>query len=134
MTSSSVGVPAFQPGRSASVIELSRLRQQQAAAAIERLIEFLDASDPYVSTEIEDDDESEPSLGFLEQHPTPYGLGADRDRSGDQTNVCEGLRGDLEEEHDGCEPNHDEEADTSDDEPTLGWTVDGCMNGSDPEA
>jgi hypothetical protein len=76
-------------------------------------------------------DGGEPALGFLEQHPTVWG-GA-RDRSGNQERLCEGLGNDLEDQHDGREPNVDDEPsigydveppeeDTGDAEPWLGWT------------
>lgn len=61
----------------------------------------------------EDDGTAEPSLGSLERHPTLYVNG--RDRVGDQTDWAAGNRTDLEDEHDGGEPDEDGE-------PSLGWT------------
>lgn len=89
---------------------LARLRQE-ASAEIDRLISFLDASDDYAITELEDcvddspcdEDEMECNLGW----------------------TSTGAHGsswleDLEDEHDGCEPD-DEGDDNPDDEPSLGW-------------
>ena len=121
-----------------SLEELARLRKE-AAAEIDRLIGFLDASDTYVQTEFEEACEDEGagsddefSLGFLERHPSISGHG--RDRSGSQERLSSGSGDDLESEHDGREPNHDEEEDRTDYEPDLGWTIDGCTIGVDPEA
>jgi hypothetical protein len=79
---------------------IGRLRKE-ARDEIDRLIQFLDKTDDYVSRELEDsiddnphDDEgeAEPSLGFLD-HMT------------NQTRICEGDGGpDAEDEHDGAEP------------------------------
>jgi hypothetical protein len=61
----------------------------------------------------EDDGTAEPSLGSLERHPTLHMNG--RDNVGDQTQWAVGNRDDREDEHDGAEPDVD-------DEPSLGWT------------
>ncbi|MDH2402008.1 hypothetical protein QCM77_18885 [Bradyrhizobium sp. SSUT18] len=88
--------------REATLVVLRDLRSQ-ARAEIDRLLAFLDASDL--------DPDLEPSLGFLERHPSVYG--GERDRSGNQERLCEGLRLDVEDEHNGAEPGDD-------DEPSLG--------------
>lgn len=88
--------------RQNAIGRLRRLRKE-ASAEIARLIAFLDASDPYVMTELEDDDDreevgdAEPSLGSF-------------DRLTNQEKSWRALGGaDL-----------DAESDTSDDEPSLG--------------
>ena len=44
--------------------------------------------------------------------------------------LCLGLQSDREDEHDGGEPEDEGgEAVKEDDEPSLGWTIDGCMTG-----
>ena len=130
---------------------IGRLRRE-ARDEINRLIGFLDKTDDYVSRELEDSvddgpmddneldgpengededsDPSEASLGFLERHPSFYGDG--RDFSGNQDHLCAGLGGDREDEHDGAEPDDgDAEPSAGYDvgEPSLGWTVAGCMTG-----
>lgn len=66
------GLLQQQERRAASLKTLAKLRQQ-AAAEIDRLIQFLDQSDEYVMTELEDGDEredvgdSEPSLGSFDR-------------------------------------------------------------------
>jgi hypothetical protein len=85
--------------------------------------------------------EDEPSLGFLERHPSTYGAG--RDVSGNQDSLCTGQGGDLEDEHDGAEPDDNEGGDGAreDDEPSLGWperlrqdyASNGSQSGSDLE-
>ena len=87
------------------------------------LIDFLDliGGDPDFknelldddSEELEDADPAEPSLAALERHPSYYIPG--RDRVGDRTDWAAGNRDDREDEHDGAEPDED-------DEPSLGWT------------
>ncbi|WP_165405425.1 hypothetical protein [Bradyrhizobium genosp. SA-3] len=91
------GLAIQQRERQTSLQRLARLRKE-ASAEIERLIAFLDASDPYVMTELEDacedegaqceggggeedcEDEGadtsdyEPSLGSVERHPSCYGI------------------------------------------------------------
>jgi hypothetical protein len=85
--------------RAATLSALVRLRKE-ASAEIHRLIAFLDASDPYVMTELEEEDDreevgdSEPWLGSL-------------DRQKDQTRWGAGCTDDAE-------------LDTADDEPSLG--------------
>src|ERR1019366_1005755 len=62
------------------------------------------------------------------------------DRSGNQDHLCAGLGGDLEDEHDGAEPDVDgepsigydvepPEQDTGNDEPSLGWTDEEAARG-----
>lgn len=61
-----------QRERENSILSLARLRKE-ASAEIDRLIAFLDASDPYVTTELEEEDEreevddDEPSLGSFDR-------------------------------------------------------------------
>ena len=110
---------------------LARLREE-ASHEIEKLIALLDTLDapeadlePDCDAEISEDDE--PSLGSVENHPNPF-------RSinqGDQTSWAAGtnfgiFNVDCEgDEHDGSEPDED-------DEPSLGWTTDGvCWGASD---
>jgi len=120
---------------------IGRLRKE-ARDEIVRLIDFLDQTDNHMELEpngdemdaswpecgirpyadphedAEDDDPAEDegttehSLGFLERHPSIYGYG--RDGTGNQEWICQGLGRDLEEEHDGAEP------DEADLEPRLG--------------
>ncbi|MDN4988845.1 hypothetical protein QY049_37500 [Bradyrhizobium sp. WYCCWR 13022] len=93
-----------------------RKMREKASAEIERLIGFLDASDPYASTELEeqiddgriDDTELEPSLGS-------------RDRSVDQTRWGGSGGSDL--------LLIDCERDDADDEPSLGWAPDEPAHG-----
>ncbi|WP_375308672.1 hypothetical protein WI560_15420 [Bradyrhizobium sp. A11] len=131
--------PALQElARRTAIHTLARLRKE-ARAEITKLIDFLDASDPYVMTELEDDIsadledgdpaedddpaenglDDEPSLGSLERHPSAYGPD-DRNWTGDQTHWAASGTKDLEDEHDGAEPGED-------DEPSLGWTTSGVM-------
>jgi hypothetical protein len=85
--------------RAATLGTLARLRKE-ASAEIHRLIAFLDASDPYVMTELEEEDDreevgdSEPWLGSLDRQKGQTRWGA------------------------GC--TDDAELDTADDEPSLG--------------
>ena len=156
-------IAAQERKRQKALQDLAKLRKE-ASAEIDRLISFLDASDRYAATELEDgaddgpiDDrelepsfcgvtaayvpvigdsgdeleadygngltaDDEPSLGFIERHPTSFGHGPDF--SGDQGEhlICAGLGGDREDEHDGCEPeNEGGEAVHENDEPSLGW-------------
>ena len=60
------GLAQQERDRLKALRRLARLREK-AAAEIERLLAFLDASDPYVTTELEkDDSDFEPSLGSHE--------------------------------------------------------------------
>jgi len=142
------GLAVQQRERETTLLSLARLRKE-AAAEIDRLIAFLDACDPYVTTELEEngdekdssypgsgshllgnpneDDEDgaddEPSLGshghggggpiMYLQHVVSTGYSIEID--------CEG------DEHDGREP-EDESDDSPDNEPSLGWTVDGVIS------
>ena len=131
---------------------VARLRKE-ASAEIERLLAFMDASDPYANTELElngdeddasfpesgsracspmeDDEESdepEPSLGSTGHGsggPISYSAPVVR-AAGELIHDCEG------DEHDGREPDEaDNEPSAGFDtgEPSLGWTVDGCTSG-----
>lgn len=109
------GLAIQQRERARALSDLARLRKE-ASAEIERLITFLDASDPYVITECEeaiddapcdtdelevsegdeeDGGDNEPSLGSL------TGWGGDPDN---QERWARGSRDDREGEHDGGEP------------------------------
>lgn len=147
--------PALQElRRQAALSDLARLRKE-ASAEIERLIAFLDASDDYVMGEQEingdeqdasypegsarllahpneddeDDNCGEPSLGSIERHPSGYGPDG-RNWTGDQTTWACGGTKDLEDEHDGREPEDEGgEAVHEDDEPSLGWTDEEAARG-----
>ncbi|MCS3503872.1 hypothetical protein M2189_006611 [Bradyrhizobium japonicum] len=103
------GLAIQQRARQTALSDLARLRKE-ASAEITRLIAFLDASDPYVMTELEDecedegaqcedegaehdgrepDVDDEPSLGSCD--PSMGG--------GDQTRWAAGNRRDLELDH-----------------------------------
>ncbi|RTE92462.1 hypothetical protein D6B98_13105 [Bradyrhizobium sp. LVM 105] len=58
----SSGLARQERDRKKALRHLAGLREK-AAAEIERLIAFLDASDPYVCTEVEEDFEREPETG-----------------------------------------------------------------------
>ena len=82
----------------------------------------------------EDDGTGENSLGFLERHPSVYGMGRDQSGCQDQQLLSAGLGGDREGEHDGAEPDDADNEPSAGfdqghgaDEPNLGWTVDGCI-------
>jgi hypothetical protein len=65
----------------------------------------------------EQEADDEPSLGFLELHPSHYGGDQDgRNRSGNQDGICAGSSRDMEDEHDGAEDMRE------DFEPSLGAT------------
>ena len=84
---------------------------------------------PEVDAE-QDDADAEPSLGSIEDHPNGYYDGSDASgHHRSQERWAAGNRDDCEgDEHDGAEPeNEGGEAVKEDDEPSLGWTVDGCM-------
>lgn len=132
---------------------LQRLRKlrQQARDEIERLIQFLDDSD--LDPDLEADGADEPSLGFQECFPGrgggTYSTEPDLevDDSDDEPDVddepslgaCgvidQSLWGktapslqretDLEDEHDGGEPENEHGDGDPDAEPSLGWTLDG---------
>ncbi|TFV69431.1 hypothetical protein E4K64_33410 [Bradyrhizobium frederickii] len=74
------GLALQQRERETSLQSLARLRKE-ASAEIERLIAFLDASDPYVTTELEDDisadlegddpaEEDDPAENDLDDEPS----------------------------------------------------------------
>jgi hypothetical protein len=162
-------------------IAIGRLRKE-ARNEINRLIDFLDTTDDYISRELEDESNDEPdgddepslgsadamtdqskswvgptdqwavdnekddsddeaSLGFLERHASVYCDG--RNVSGSQESICDGRGGDVEDEHDGAEPDDNEggEGEKEDYEPSLGWperlrqdyASNGSQTGSDRE-
>ena len=105
-----------EAARQASIDLVRRLRRE-AAAEIERLISFMDASDTYVTTELEDDgdqnDASYPTSGAHCANP----MEDDEDS-------------DVDEDSDPAEDGHDREDDRCDFEPSLGWTEIGVLGDS----
>jgi hypothetical protein len=86
---------AQQQGRRDAITTLQKLRRE-AREEITRLIQFLDQSDLYVMTELEDDDEREqeerePSLGSV-------------DRAINQTRWAAGCTDDAEQDNADAEP------------------------------
>jgi hypothetical protein len=139
---------ATQERRAEKARQRVRELREKASAEIERLIAFLDASDSYVMDEREPDDDFEPSLGFQNMFPGRGGasggfvpdleldeaddepsLGSTSSNT-DQTRWGATASDDMEDEHDGAEPDHDAEDDGTS-EPSLGWTADGIVGGSD---
>ena len=81
--------------------------------------QFCDWATPALDAE-QDEADDEPSLGFLERHCSHYSPG--RDFTGNQEAICDGLGRDLEDEHDGAEPENEGGCGAKeDDEPSLGW-------------
>jgi hypothetical protein len=118
---------------------IGRLRKD-APDEIHRLIQFLDKTDDYVSRELEDaaeDYENEldgpEDAEDEESDPPEPSLGSLSSSGGDQTHWGKFGRDDLEDEHDGAEPDNDEGGDGAreDDEPSLGWTLNGQMGRGD---
>ena len=64
----SEGLAKQQRDREKTLRRIVKLRKK-AAAEVERLLTFLDACDPYAATELEDGNDDEPSLGFLDGSP-----------------------------------------------------------------
>ncbi|MCK1447248.1 hypothetical protein IVB34_40190 [Bradyrhizobium sp. 2] len=101
------GLALQQRERARALSDLARLRKE-ASAEITRLIAFLDASDPYVMTELEDDisaeledgGDTEPSLGSFDRM-------TNQEKSYRQVSHCAFLPVDGEK-------------DDADDEPSLG--------------
>lgn len=96
------GLAVQQRERLASLKSLAAMRKE-ASDEIQRLLDFLDASDPYVMTELEQNDDDLPQLEADEEHS----LG-----SVEQINQN---RWDA-----GCSSDGDLELDDCDDEPSLG--------------
>ena len=123
---------------------IGRLRKD-ASDEIDRLIQFLDKTDDYVSQELEDavddgpidDNELDgPENGEDEESdPAEPSLGSLSSSGGDQTHWGKFGRDDFEDEHDGAEPDDDEGGDGAreDDEPNLGWTLNGQGGGTSAE-
>jgi hypothetical protein len=97
---------------------IGRLRKE-ARDEIDRLIRFLDENDNHMelepdgtegeeSDEPEDNGTAEDSLGSLERHASAYGPEG-RDSICSQTNWAGGRSGDVEDEHDGREPECNDE-------------------------
>jgi hypothetical protein len=121
---------------------IGRLRKD-ARDEIDRLIRFLDDTDNHMELEPsgdegedsdapeeddhdEDSDPAEPSLGSMGFY-----------EHSDQERWASGGTKDLEDEHDGAEPDdYGGDGAIEDDEPSLGWTVDGLagsQSGDDRE-
>lgn len=154
---SGAGLAKQQRDREKTQKRLAKLRAK-ASDEIERLLSFLDASDPYAATELEDsiDDEAcdtnelEPSLGWTstEAKSGRVASPADVDRegdareddepslgsvgsyTGDQCQWADAGRDDREgddaDNPDGEEVNEDGDG-SPDNEPSVGWTVDGLI-------
>jgi len=103
------GLAVQQRGQQTALSDLARLRKE-ASAEIDRLIAFLDASDPYAATELEDQADDHPIDGD-ELEPSFCGITAGRGAHADQP--WPDSHGDeLEADYaDGT---------TTDDEPSLG--------------
>ena len=97
-----------EAARQASLAVVRRLRRE-AAAEIERLLAFMDASDTYVMTEREENGD-EADASFLNSGSYAVYQNEDDEDS------------DPPEEDDALEDGHDREGDRSDHEPLLGWT------------
>ena len=123
---------ATQERRAEKARQRVRKLREKAFEEIERLIAFLDASDGYTMDEREeavddvpcDDCELEFSFSGLtaDRCPMPHSEYDDELEPGD-AGGNEDDEPDCEDEgaeHDGCEPDEDGE-------PSLGWTVDGCV-------
>jgi hypothetical protein len=150
------GQPVRERERQTALQTVHRLRKE-ASAEIERLIAFMDETDGYTTHEREeaaddvpcDTDELEKSFSGVtaDGHNLPCNVedeleGPDEDNepslgsvasyaTTSQEHWVQGLGGDVEDEHDGCEPDDDAEQDRADDEPSLGWTVDGVFGNAD---
>jgi hypothetical protein len=148
--------------RQTALKTIARLRRE-AAEEIEKLLNFLDASDQYVTTELENDGdqndasyptsgshcahpmeddeedgtETEPSLASVHDHPNGYYDGTDKSgRRRSQENWAGGNSDDCEGDAVGedDEESYDREDDRSDHEPSLGWTERGVLgDGQDME-
>ncbi|MGK7056893.1 hypothetical protein AB4853_10465 [Bradyrhizobium sp. 1050_B9_N1_2] len=99
------GLGIQQRERARALSDLARLRKE-ATAEITRLIAFLDASDPYVMTELEDDisadleddnpaEDDDPAENDLEDEPSLGSL----DHHHSQERWAAGGRRDLEQDH-----------------------------------
>ncbi|MDN4982290.1 hypothetical protein QY049_03510 [Bradyrhizobium sp. WYCCWR 13022] len=118
----SPGLAAQERSREKALRRLRRLRKW-ASAEIERLLAFLDQSDEYVQTELEDDisadleevGDDEPSLGSPDRLTEQFRWAGSGGSSRDTID---------------CEPDH------ADDEPSLGWAEEepahGCYVGVTP--
>jgi hypothetical protein len=126
--------------REKALRRIAKLRKK-AAAEIERLLAFMDASDPYASTELEDNNESgdasypeggwRPGMGRSHEDDEPDtddepSLGSSGHAEGGAISYLVHAISDGEQmiydcegdEHDGREPSEDDEL-------TLGWRIDG---------
>lgn len=97
------GLAVQQRERLASLKSLAKMRKE-ASDEIQRLLDFLDASDPYVMTELEQNDDDLPQLEGDEEHSLGSLDPINQDRWA----------------HAGCPLEGDLELDDCDDEPSLG--------------
>lgn len=99
------GLAIQQRARQTALSDLARLRKE-ASAEIDRLIAFLDASDPYVMTGLEDDisadleddnpaEDDDPAENDLDDEPALGSL----DHNHTQERWAAGGRRDLEQDH-----------------------------------
>lgn len=133
-----LGLARQQREREKALKRVAKLRRR-ASDEIERLLAFLDASDPYATSELEDSIDDGPiddsELDGPENHedeesdPAEPSLGSGA--VGEWSTQAEwAVRGigcvDAEDEHDGAEPENESGCGAKeDDEPSLGWTIDG---------
>jgi hypothetical protein len=119
------GLPAELRSALAKLAEL----RAEAAAEVDRLLAFLDATELDADLEAQGDEldsgpeddaedgaDDEPSLGSIERHPSEYSAGPDNgvvNGAGHERGWSDGGLDDREDEHDGSEPDVD-------DEPSLG--------------
>lgn len=144
------GLAIQQREREKALRRLSRLREK-ASLEVDRLLAFLDQSDPYVMTELEEQQDPEPSLGWLSDgRASPFVEDLELDDSDDEDNgdgepslgsierhpSCYGAdgrswTGDQAAWADGgtkdLEDEHDGAEPPEDDEPSLGWTTSGVL-------
>lgn len=150
------GLAVQQRDRETALLTLRRLRRE-ARDEIDRLLHFLDASD--IDPDLEDGFDDEPTgddeqtLGWTdlesrwgchapnlddceadesEDEPSLGSL-TSSSAGGDQSRWGQGGGNDLEDEHDGAEPDNDAELDKADEEPNLGWTQDGSLGASNDQ-
>ena len=147
------GLAIQQRERETALQEVARLRKE-ASAEIKRLLAFLDASDPYAATELEENgDEADAAYPEGGRQYGPLSPNEDDEDTGDAEPslgssghgqagsisyavrpISDGFQMvyDCEEEHDGTEPDdacNEASAGFDTGEPSLGWTVDGCVTG-----
>lgn len=113
---STIATSGARPKRRHSTKPRSRISIREATRLLalrDRLEQHLEAMISFLD-ELDGDADDEPSLAAPEYHPGIYGQGSQELWA--QCNLNE-----LEGEHDGCEPQGDEE-------PSLGWTIEGAVH------